>query len=118
MGVILLAATIIAVSFSQWMMARAHDQGTLHRRDARGLLLGRTKYLNDDVAWEIGNRVARPLQSWIMGIGVAGLILAAAAAFFWPAVAFWMLVGTAVLQVALLLLNTVRMVRASGGMQD
>lgn len=118
MGFILLAAAIIAVSFSQWMMARSHDAGTLHRRDARGLLLGRTKYLNDDVAWEIGNRVARPMQSWIFGVGVAGLILAAAAAFFWPGLAWWLVLGTLGLQILLLLLNTVRMVRASGGMQD
>lgn len=118
MGFLLLAAAVVAVSFSQFLMARGHDRGTLHRRDAVAPGLGRTRYLNDDEAWEAGNAAARPLMGWIIGVGVAGLLLAAAAVFFWPSLARWLVTGTLALQVVLLVLNTVRSVRASGGMVD
>ena len=80
--------------------------------------MGRTKYLNDDEAWEIGNTAARPLRTWIIRVGVVGLILGVAAVFLWPGVAWWLIVATLSLQVVLLVLNTVRAVRASGGMVD
>lgn len=118
MGFILLAASIVAVTFSQHLMARGHDRGTLHRRDAVAPGLGRTRYLNDDEAWEAGNAAARPLMTWIITVGIAGLVLAAATLFFWPGLARWLVAGTLGLQVALLVINTVRIVRASGGMVD
>ncbi len=118
MGIILLATAIVAVTFSQYLLASGHDRGTLSRRDARGLLLGRTKYLNDDEAWELGNAAARPLRTWIIRVGIAGLALGVAALFLWPGLAWWFIVGTLGLQVALMLINTVRTVRASGGMRD
>ncbi|MDR7330720.1 hypothetical protein [Corynebacterium guangdongense] len=118
MGFILLAAAIVAVTFSQHLTARGHDRGTLHRRDARGLLLGRTRYLTEDAAWEAGNAAARPLMTWIIRLGIAGLALAVAALFFWPGLARWLAAGTLTLQVALWVINTVRLVRASGGMVD
>lgn len=118
MGFILLAASILAVTFSQVLTARGHDRGTLHRRDARRLLLGRTRYLNDDDAWETGNAAARPLMTWIIRVGIVGLVLGVATVFLSPGLAWWLIVGTLALQVALLVINTVRTVRASGGMVD
>lgn len=117
-GIILFAAVVAVLSFSQWMKARGHDEGTLSRRDVRAPGLGRTKYLNDDEAWQLGNATARPLWTWVAWVGVAGLVLMVATLFFWQSAAWWVIVGTFALQVVLMAYNTYRMVRASGGMQD